>query len=145
MASSKRHKPLRLLLMLVGEDKKNCVSMSELKSCTECRIQEADSCESVGGSSDGWGLSAWNRKKRPTLYNCLKMNSDLKRRSREEDGEPLQKLGSSDPACTWKLRVYLLQRVVLWKLTDQLAHRSCQNTKDQCLSSILGSDLHSGY
>lgn len=145
MANSKRHKPLSLLLMVVGGDKTNCVSVSRLKSCTECRIQEADSCENVGGNIDDWDLSAWNTKKHPTLHNCLKMNSNLKRRSREEDGEPLKKLGSSDAAGTWKLCVYLLQGVVLGKLTDQLTHRACQNTKDQYLLYILGFDLHSGY
>lgn len=116
-----RHKPLSLFLMAVGGDKTNCVSVSRLKHCTECRIQEA---ETVGGNIDDWDLSAWNTKKHPTLYNCLKMNSNLKRRSREEDGEPLKKLSCSDPADTGKLCVYLLQGVVLWKLTDQ-------NTKDQ--------------
>lgn len=103
-----RHKPLSLFLMAVGGDKTNCVSVSRLKHCTECRIQEA---ETVGGNIDDWDLSAWNTKKHPTLYNCLKMNSNLKRRSREEDGEPLKKLGCSDPADTGKLCVYLLQEL----------------------------------
>lgn len=72
MANSKRHKPLSLLLMVVGGDKTNCVSVSRLKSCSECRIQEADSCENVGGNIDDWDLSAWNTKKHPTLHNALK-------------------------------------------------------------------------
>lgn len=52
VADSKRHKPLSLLLMLVGGDKTKCVCMGRSKNCTECRIQEAGSCENVKGNID---------------------------------------------------------------------------------------------
>ena len=47
----------------------------------------------------------------------------MKKRSREEDGKPLKKLGSSDPGSTYKLSVTLLQGVVLWKSTELLTNR----------------------
>lgn len=52
VANNRRHKPLSLLLMLVGGDKTNCVFMRRPKNCTEGRIQEANSYENVKGHID---------------------------------------------------------------------------------------------